>query len=426
MTCGRFRCYVAGGSAAAVVALLPLGFAAATGGGGAPGGAGAAALALSAPSAAAPGAGASAQAAAGTPPAAPPESCVEHVPEGKRRPTLDEKLPHRGTSGHVAVLEVIVHHGKGETVMPNGFRQPLGGDQTRALEQAGFILPHPDGGAPPTLEREDDGERAKTTVRIPVVPLPEEPGRAKLTLPPLPISVARASGELITLCTKPHPLIVDDPIANTPDAKPKDNPPPRRQVEEWTTAKHVVYASLIALVVGGLVAWLVGRWLRRPRPAPPGPPPRPPWEVAREELHDLRLARLVDDQRFTEHFDRVSFTIRKYLGDRYGFDGLESTTREILSVLRRVVPPVAGLELIERFLRKADLVKFARLTPNAEECTVALEQGEEMVQRTVPVLEPAPVADGTGATAAAGPEQGAGEAVGQVSKPEPKDPGGEP
>jgi len=413
------------GAAAAVVALLPLGLATAAGGGGAPSGAGGVAATAST-QAGAPGTSVAGSAAPGStrPPA--PQSCVEHVPEGKERPTLDEKLPARGTSGHVAVLEVVVHHGKGETVMPHGFRQPLGSDQNQALEQAGFILPHPDGGAPPSLEREDEGERAKTTVRIPVVPLPEEPGRTELTLPPLPIAVARASGELITLCTKPHPLVVDDPIANTPDAKPRDNPPPRRQLEEWTTAKHVVYASLIALVVGGLVAWLVGKWLRRPRPAPPGPPPRPPWEVALEELHDLRLARLVDDERFTEHFDRVSFTIRKYLGDRYGFDGLESTTREILSVLRRVVPPVAGMALVERFLRKADLVKFARLTPNADECATALEQGEEVVQRTIPALEPTPPADGGGADPEEQSRAGDTASTAAAPKPDAEADGGEP
>ena len=37
--------------------------------------------------------------------------------------------------------------------------------------------------------------------------------------------------------------------------------------------------------------------------------------------------------RFAEHFDRVSDIVRKYLGLRFGFDGLESTTREALAVL---------------------------------------------------------------------------------------------
>jgi hypothetical protein len=118
--------------------------------------------------------------------------------------------------------------------------------------------------------------------------------------------------------------------------------------------------------------------------------------VALEELHDLRHAGLIEQQRFDEHFDRSSYTVRKYLGGRYGFDGLESTTREILQVLRRVVPSVAPLDEIHAFLRQADLVKFARLTPTPEECRIALERGEDIVHRTVPPVaglgpsEPAP------------------------------------
>jgi hypothetical protein len=323
--------------------------------------------------------------------------CVEHVPAGKPRPELSEKFPEKALAGHATELEVVVSHGKGETVLPHGLRIQMGGDEARGLERAGFAIPDPDGGAGPTLSVVEEGERARTTLRIPVVPLPEKPGLQPLTLPPLPIAISRASGELITVCTRPHQVLVDEPIADTPEARPKHNPEPRRQIEEWTVLKHVSYAALIALLVGALVAWLVGRWLRRPKPVPPPPPPRPPWEVALEELEDVRRAELIESSRFVEHYDRVSHIIRKYCGDRYGFDGLESTTREMLAVLRRVVPPIPVLGEIERFLRHADLVKFARLTPTGDECLEALERGERIVHATIPapmIARPAPIPPG--------------------------------
>jgi hypothetical protein len=311
--------------------------------------------------------------------------CVEHVPAGKPRPDLAERFPDKGLAGHVALLVVEVEHGKGESVLPHGLRLQLGSDEARALERAGFALPEPDGGAAPNLDSKPAGDRVKTTLQIPVVPLPEQAGVQQMTLPPLPIAISRASGELLTLCTKSHSIAVDEPIADAPDAKPKHNPAGRRQLEEWTTLKHVTYAALIALLVGALVAWILSRWLRRPKPAPPPPPPRPPWEVALEELQDLRRAELIENARFVEHYDRVSYIVRKYAGERYGFDGLESTTREMLSVLRRVVPPIPVLEAIEAFLRHADLVKFARLTPTADECNEALARGQQIVERTVPI-----------------------------------------
>ncbi|MCA9597987.1 MAG: hypothetical protein KC776_31965 [Myxococcales bacterium] len=313
-------------------------------------------------------------------------SCVEHLPSGKNRPKMTEKFPDHALSGHAVPLVVEVEHGKGETVLPHGFRLHEGGDDERALAGAGFALPDPDGGAGPSVAVKTDGERATTTVTLNLVPLPRKPGRNDMTLPPLPVSIARASGELVTVCTKPHEIRVEDPIANTPDPKPKPNPDARRQREVWTLARDLTIATLIALAVGALVAWLIGRFLRREKPLPPPPPPRDPWVVAMEELHDLRHAGLIERERFVEHYDRVSHIVRKYLGDRYRYDGLESTTRESLSVLRRVVPPITVLEEIEAFMRHADLVKFARLTPSADECETALSRGEEIVSRTIPPM----------------------------------------
>lgn len=323
-------------------------------------------------------------------------TCIERIPEGKKRPELKETFPTRGTSGHAAVLSVKVTHLKGEEVLPGGFRIAEG-DALDLLNQSHLTLPDPEGPAAPVIKRNAEG--TETTVELTLVPLPPKPGRHELTLPPLPISVARASGQVITVCTKPHAIVVEDPIANTPDPKPKPNPEPRRQLEEWELLKRLVYGGLVALVVGILAAWLFTRWRRRPKRLPPPPPPRPPWEVALEDLHDIRHAGLIKQQRFSEHYDRVSDTMRQYLGDRYGFDGLESTTREALSVLTEVTPAIEPMDKIRAFLRQADLVKFARLTPSEEECELALVRGEEIVRSTMPDLTAPP--------AATAPEKGA-------------------
>jgi hypothetical protein len=309
-------------------------------------------------------------------------TCIERIPEGKGRPKFKESFPVKGLSGHASTLTVSVEHLKGEEVLPGGFRIAES-DALSALEKSHLALPDPKGAASPSVVRSAEGTH--TEVKIPVVPLPPEPGRHELTLPPLPITIARANGQVLTVCTKPHTITIEDPIANTPEPKPKENPPPRRQEEDWAMLRQLVYGGLLALVAGALAAWLFARWRRRPKRVPPPPPPRPPWEVAIEELHDVRHAGLIKNQRYSEHYDRVSDTIRKYLGDRYGFDGLESTTREALTVLSGVSPPIAAIDNVRAFLRQADLVKFARLTPSEEECELALARGEEIVQSTMPV-----------------------------------------
>ena len=346
------------------------------------------------------------------------ESCVERIPSGKDRPHFTEKIAHRALSGHALTLEVVVEHGKGETVLPTGFRLLSDSPEAKALEREGFALPDPEGAASPKLERSEQGERATTKVRISVVPLPAKPGRHELVLPPLPIAVSRASGELLTVCTTSHSVLVEDPIANTPNPAPRGNPAARRQLEIWTTAKHVAIAVLIALVIGALGALLISRWLRRPKKLPPPPPPRPPWDVALEALHDIRHAGLTREGRFAEVFDRVSDVLRRYLGDRYGYDGLESTTREALSALRQTTPKIEDLPGIEGFMRDADLVKFARLTPSEGECLDLLARAENIVTRTMLIAPlPPPVVSGSIE----------GDADADSDEPsEPKNPGGTP
>lgn len=317
------------------------------------------------------------------------ESCVERIPSGKDRPHFTEKVARRALSGHALTLEVVVEHGKGETVLPTGFRLLSDSPEGKALEREGFALPDPTGSAGPKLERTEQGERATTKVRLSVVPLPAKPGRHELLLPPLPIAISRASGEIVTVCTSPHPVLIEDPIANTPNPAPKGNPAARRQLEIWTAAKTVALAVSLALIIGALGALLISRWLRRPKKLPPPPPPRPPWDVALEALHDIRHAGLTREGRFAEVFDRVSDVLRRYLGDRYGYDGLESTTREALVALRETTPTIEDLPGIEGFMRDADLVKFARLTPSEGECLDLLSRAESIVTRTM-LIAPLP------------------------------------
>ncbi|MEZ4370863.1 MAG: hypothetical protein R3B07_08555 [Polyangiaceae bacterium] len=324
-------------------------------------------------------------------PEAPGGTCSEHVPEGKARPKLTQRVAPKGLSGYAVTLEVDVEHGKGEKLFPSGFRLNRTSEEAAAFEKSGFAFPDPDGGAGPEIKSEPSGDLIKSQVRLNFVALPKKGGRQELWLPAVPITLARANGELVTLCTEPAKVTVDPPTANTPSPKPHPNPPPRPQREVWEAAKLVTGVALIALVVGAIVASLL-LWLkRRPKPAPPPPPPRPPWEVAMEELHDLRQRQLIAQERFDEHYDDVCLILRRYLGNRYGIGeqlgdagALESTTEEILSVLKRIVPPIPVMSSVESFLREADLVKFARATPDPEQCEAALAAVEQIVIRTVP------------------------------------------
>lgn len=309
-----------------------------------------------------------------------------------------ERFPQRGLSGYVAALTIQVEHGKGEVALPQGFQVQTGSEAARVLTDAGFLLPDPSGTGAPSIVASGGGGAdagaavAHTDVTIPFLLLPKTPGRHAMTLPPVPIAIARASGEVLTLCTRPHTIVVDDPTASVPDAKPRPNPPPRLQRETWVLARQIVLGALGGAALAALAAWLIVRWMRRPKPVPPPPPPRPPWVVAFEELRAIRFADLIAQGRLPEHFDRVSDALRKYLGGRYGFDGLETTTYEMQSKLRSVSPPPPELGAIFTLLDTCDLVKFARFSPSDEDGKLALDEAERIVHATMPASTPPEVA----------------------------------
>jgi hypothetical protein len=312
--------------------------------------------------------------------------CAETA-SGAARPQMVDSFPERGTSGYAATLHIVVSHGKGETVLPRGLELQAESDTARELKTAGFAFPDQEGGAGASLSSIDidaKSGRRQTTLDLPLLALPSEPGRHTLVLPPLAVSIARANNDVVTLCTKAHTIVVEDPTASTPNAQPKNNPPPRDQREEWVALKRALSWGTLGVVVGAVLAWLAVRWLRRPKPVPPPPPPRPPWEIALERLDEARHAGLLETQRLAEFYDRVNDAVRQYLGARFGFDGLESTTAETLRALKRA--PHFGLPLPEvaAFLQDCDLVKFADMTPTVEECERALAQAERIVRMTMP------------------------------------------
>jgi hypothetical protein len=363
--------------------------------------------------------------------------CVEIVPPGAQKPVLVDQFPVRGYSGYAATLVVTVEHGKGESVLPQGLELQSENDAAKALRQAGFVIPDQNGVDAARLRTEPkdpkNPDRIATTLELPLLALPPQPGRHTLTLPPLPVAVSRANGEIATACTHAHTILIEDPTSSTPDPQPKPNPTPRPQREEWTGLRKGLTYGAIGLLAGAILAYLVRKWMQRPKPVVPPPPPRPPWEIALERLDEVRHAGLLDAARFQEYFDRVNDAVRAYLGARYGFDGLESTTDEILQGLRRatvdgVSPPPSDLgshradaswalandvviPAVVQFLGECDLVKFAKFTPAPEECTRALDAAERIVWSTMPRVTRGIVADRADSRSAAitSPTPGSGE-----------------
>lgn len=232
------------------------------------------------------------------------------------------------------------------------------------------------------LRTSQEGDRTLTTYELDLLAF--EAGTVEL--PPLTLRFVGPNGELGEAQTEAHTLTVNSPLANEPNAEPKPATKPVAVVKDDYTLAWVAL-GILALGLTALLTLLVARWLKnREKVAPPPPPPRPPWELAFARLSALARQKdqLLKEQRGEEFVDGVSDALREYLGRRYGFDGLESTTGEILARLERLRPDRLSLSGVSLLLEQCDLVKFARATPEPEQCDDLFNGAMGLVRATVP------------------------------------------
>ena len=148
-------------------------------------------------------------------------------------------------------------------------------------------------------------------------------------------------------------------------------------------------------LLGGLagIGGVVGVWLwRRQRTLAEAPsiPPTPPHESAFEALSKLRQEDLPSRNRYEEYYVRLSGIVRAYIEARFRLKAPEMTTEEFLQVTSNAQALSAShRRLLQEFLERCDLVKFARYEPSRHEADEAFEAALRFIQDTAPSTDPA-------------------------------------
>lgn len=149
--------------------------------------------------------------------------------------------------------------------------------------------------------------------------------------------------------------------------------------------RAVLTAVAVAVVLAAIAGFLIVRAIRKRRGTLlPAEPPRPIDEVAREQLARIADSDLLAQGLIKEYFDQVSDVIRDYLGRRYGFCGIVTTTSELLESLRDPLSDDGRLELVAEFSGEADMAKFARWKPDTHVCGRFLETAYRVIDETTP------------------------------------------
>lgn len=135
----------------------------------------------------------------------------------------------------------------------------------------------------------------------------------------------------------------------------------------------IFLASFVGLSVIGLIIW----WFKRkPRPALP---PKLPREVALEELE--RMSGDIETMNPYQFSICVSDVLRRYVTNQYALPVTRQTSVEFLTKLAKSSPFSANEKsLLEDFLNRCDLIKFARYEATAADSRLLLEEATRFVR----------------------------------------------
>lgn len=144
---------------------------------------------------------------------------------------------------------------------------------------------------------------------------------------------------------------------------------------------------LYGLLAAALLAALVYYWVKRRRQMPlfgKPKPAEPPHVIAIKALEELKNQKVWQNNRHKLYYSRLTDILREYIDGRWEIRAREMTSDEIMERMNGVELPDNRREELRRLLSQADLVKFAKYIPEAEENENAYLEAYYFVEETKP------------------------------------------
>jgi hypothetical protein len=157
----------------------------------------------------------------------------------------------------------------------------------------------------------------------------------------------------------------------------------------WDYWLYIVIGAVIALAVVGLI------WYFRSKPKKQPvikTPTVSPYELAAQELKALKAEQLWQRGDIKQYYTRLTDILRTYFEHQFGIAALEQTSEELLQNIKPVTKLNQQRDKLRALLAIADLAKFAKLQPTADEHEDCMHKAEEILEWTKPKLADTDVA----------------------------------
>ncbi len=220
---------------------------------------------------------------------------------------------------------------------------------------------------------------------------PLQPGQYPLTMPKVEYSEKDGAPQPVTW--QPLAIQITTRVAKVDLSEARD----LTGIEELPPAvvpEPPWWPWLFALVpVLAVLAFVGLRWRRRPVAEPTAR------AVALRQLAELGKVPPATVEEARQLFARVSEVLRQYLEKRFELPATRRTTPEFFAALGQKSPlPPGSQAALNDILVRCDLVKFAGVTPPAEECETVLGRARDFVEAAS-----LPLPSGPGRTSPPGP-----------------------
>ena len=198
-------------------------------------------------------------------------------------------------------------------------------------------------------------------------------------LPPLFVQRIHTDGTVDTIQFKRQTIEVFTMPIDTATFVPHDL---RGQMKYPVTLSEILPWVMgfwaLALLVAGIVAWIVSR-----RKEADGPAFKEPAHItALRKLDKWRGDKFWAPDKQKQFYSGVTDALREYIVARYGVGAMEMTTAEIFEGLRGTDIPADLYEEMKDLFERADFVKFAKYIATPEDNATVLPQAVRFVTST--------------------------------------------
>jgi hypothetical protein len=181
-----------------------------------------------------------------------------------------------------------------------------------------------------------------------------------------PIEIKNNEGQLIAQSSAQ--LIEIKDIVTTGDTI-KDIKAPLETPFIWVEIKNeLIYGSIALLILTALAIFLWWYFKKRKKPAVKMVVPEiTAKDSALQKLLLLDNKKLWQQGQIKEFQSELSFLLREFIEKKFGVIAMELTTAEIMQQMSRTAVPTNEKEKLQRILQIADMTKFAKAEPSANE-----------------------------------------------------------